>query len=705
MQNSVSFIKFADVKVPVMKEVPNKGWVSFGEDNKFPDMLLTMFNKSSKHNGIILGKVNYIVGKGFEQKVNANKYEVIDELLKKVTIDIEVFGGCYIEVQYNELGKIAALYHVPYNKVRSNKDNTQFFVKEWSSYKKNDEPKVFQAYNKNLDPKLLRNQTQILYYKEYRPGVETYTYPGYMGALNAIQTDIEVSKYHLSTITNGMFASKMISFFEGIPTEEEKREIEKGFKNKFTGSENAGNIVLNFGKDPAKRPQLDDLSSTDLDKHFDVLSKSIQEEIFAGHQVVSPILMGIRVEGTLGGRSEMRDAYEIFKLTYVNDKQQALEMVFTELYEQEMKIMPLEAIGIEFSEGIISQNMTKDEIREKIGLQPIEVEIQSESQKVSDNINALSPLVANKVLEAMTADEIRGLVGLGPAIGMPAVPGAVPGQPDGTVPTGPEQTMQINDNLKNLTGRQWQNLTRIIRKFEKGDINQEQAKLLLKSSLGLTDEEINVMLSIDNAGMEFSAQEKDELLLAEFAKCGVNRDDYMIVKSMPYRFEKDEEFDLVQIEVNVLDLIKKDKNITPEVIADVLDMDVDFIKALIKRLEKEGRIKRKINKIGDDEVASRKLTKPLSEQTDQKPETMAFKILYTYEVRAGLGPAIIDTSRQFCIRMVGLSKTRMWSRADIEAMSRRMGYSVWDRKGGWYGKSKECRHEWVKNIVMIKEKK
>ncbi len=169
---------------------------------------------------------------------------------------------------------------------------------------------VFAAYNPKLDVKLLRNQTQILYYKEYRPGVETYSYPGYMGALNAIQTDIEISKYHLSTITNGMFASKMISFFEGIPTEEEKREIEKGFKSKFTGSENAGNIVLNFGKDPAKRPQLDDLSSTELDKHFDILSKSVQTEIFCGHQVVSPMLFGIRVEGQLGGRSEIREAYE-----------------------------------------------------------------------------------------------------------------------------------------------------------------------------------------------------------------------------------------------------------------------------------------------------------------------------------------------------------------------------------------------------------
>jgi DNA-binding Lrp family transcriptional regulator len=713
MQNRVSFIKFADVKVPVMKEVPSKGWVSFGEDNKFPDMLLTMFNKSSKHNGIVLGKVNYIVGKGFEQKVNANKYEVIDELLKKVTIDIEVFGGCYIEVQYNEIGKIAALYHVPYNKVRSNKDNTQFFIKDWSSYKRNDEPKVFPAYNKNLEPKLLKNQTQIIYYKEYRPGVETYTYPGYMGALNAIQTDIEVSKYHLSTITNGMFASKMISFFEGIPTEEEKREIEKGFKNKFTGSENAGNIVLNFGKDPGKRPQLDDLSSTDLDKHFDVLSKSIQEEIFAGHQVVSPMLFGIRVEGSLGGRSEMRDAYEIFKLTYVSDKQQALEILFSELYGYEMKIIPLEAIGIEFSEGTISQNMTKDEIREKLGLQKIEIEIQSESQVVSDNINALSPLVANKVLEAMTPNEIRGLVGLGPAVGMPSMPGetAVSGQPSVPGATSPEQTMQINDNLKNLTGRQWQNLTRIIRKFEKGDITQEQAKLLLKSSLGLTDEEINVMLSIDNEGMEFSAQEKDELLIAEFEACGEIKDNYVIVKSMPFHFQLDE-IDLNLFEKNILILIQRDKRVTSEVISEVLGLSVEEVNAYIERLKSRMIIREVDVRVGEDIVKHRTIVNKIlpkvnSEinESEKKPEALNFKILYTYEVKPGLGPAIIDTSRDFCIRMVSLSQTKMWSRADIEAMSRRMGYSVWDRKGGWYGKSKECRHQWVKNIVMLKDKK
>jgi DNA-binding Lrp family transcriptional regulator len=654
MRHSVSFIKFADVKVPVMKELPNKGWVLFGEDNKFPNMLLNMFNKSSKHNGIVLGKVNYITGKGFDEVLQANPYENCNEILKKACLDIEVFGGCYLEIQYNAAGTIGAFYHVPYQKVRSSKDNTQFYVKDWDSLKKNDEPKVFSAYNPKLEVNLLRNQTQILYYKEYRPGVETYSYPGYMGALNAIQTDIEISKYHLSTITNGMFASKMISFFEGIPTEEEKREIEKGFKSKFTGSENAGNIVLNFGKDPNKRPQLDDLSSTELDKHFDILSKSVQQEIFCGHQVVSPMLFGIRIEGQLGGRSEIRDAYEIMKSTYVNDKQQALELLFAEVTGKEHKIIPVEPIGFEFSEQTLLQIAPKKWLLEKIGIDA-----------------SLYPEIAQTDVQ-------------------------------------PTQTQQaiVNENLKNLSGRQWQSLTRIIRKFEKGEISQEQAKLLLKSSLGLNDDEVNTMLAIDNEVQEFSSHEKDELLLAEFAKCGESKNDYLIVKSSKFVFGKETFADVTQIETNVLDLLRKDKRITPEVIAETLDLEVDSVKEILKRLAGEGRISIKIKTVGQDEVIERTLTEPLKQQTDKKPETLNFKILYSYEWKDGFNNSDKSTRRDFCARLQDLKK--LWSRSEIESMSMRLGYSVWDRKGGWYtepsgNRSTECRHQWVSNIVMKKK--
>jgi DNA-binding Lrp family transcriptional regulator len=470
-----------------------------------------------------------------------------------------------------------------------------------------------------------------------------------MGALNAIQTDIEISKYHLSTITNGMFASKMISFFEGIPTEEEKREIEKGFKNKFTGSENAGNIVLNFGKDPNKRPQMDDLSSTDLDKHFDILAKSIQQELFSGHQVVSPMLFGVRVEGQLGGRSEIREAYEIFKATYANDKQQALELLFKEITGVEAKIVPVEPIGFEFSEATLLQIAPKKWLLEKIGIDP------------------------NQYPEVAISENV------------------------------PSASAPVNENLKNLSGRQWQSLTRIIRKFEKGEISQEQAKLLLKSSLGLNDEEVNTMLAIDNQPMEFSSQEKDELWLNALSECGVSKHDFLIVKSSRFNFAKHESFaDVTQIETNVLDLIRKDKRITPEVIAETLELEVDSVKEILKRLESEGRISAKVTKVGQDEIIERKLSEPLSKQSELKPETLGFKIMYSYEWRSGFGFGEDDKPKRrgFCARLQDMNK--LWSRADIETWSRRLGYSVWDRGGGWWGNSKQCRHEWRRVVVMEK---
>ena len=650
MHPNISFIKFADVKLPAMVELPGKGYVQFGEDNLYPNFLLEKINKSSKHNGIVLGKVNYIIGNGISYKsgrenITPNKNETLNDFLKKVSTDIEIFGGVYIELHYNALGQVGAMYHVPYQKVRTNKDQTQYYVKDWTQSTRV-QPEIVAAYNPAV-----KQGKQILCYKEYRPGLDIYSYPNYIGALNWIEIDIELSKYHLSTIKNGMFSSKLINFNEGKPSPEEQQVVETKFKKKFTGSENAGGIVLSFSDDPAKAPTVLDLSNTDLDKHFDILNKTVEQQIFCGHQVVSPVLFGIKTEGQLGARTEMRDAYEIFKNTYVNDKQRALETLFTEIsklwgIEDEMVIAPIEPIGFEFSEATIKEFAPKAWILEKIGID------------------------LTKYPEAQAAVQ----------------PASAPAQSE----------MQVNENLKNLTGRQWQGVNRIIRNFEKGKINKDQAKLLLKSSLGLSDEEINVMLSIDN-DMEFSAQDHDELLLAEFSAHGESKDQFNVIASRA-RFNFQEE--LTQPEVNVLDLIKKDKRITPQVIGKALKMPVDEVVSIIEGLTESGIILATISKVGVDEIIERTLPKPLSEITDRTPRTLEQKIMYSYE-----GPRD-NRNRDFCRRLLDMDK--FYSRSDIETMSQRLGYSVWDRRGGWWTKpngvaSPSCRHRWVQNFVVRKK--
>jgi len=650
MHPNISFIKFADVKLPEMVELPGKGYVQFGEDNLYPNMLLEKLNKSSKHNGIVLGKVNYIIGNGISYKDNSqqelvpNKNETINDLLKKVSTDIEIFGGVYLELHYNALGNVGAVYHVPYHKVRTNKDNTQYYIKDWTQSTRT-QPEIVAAYNPAV-----KEGKQILFYKEYRPGLEVYSYPGYIGALNWIEIDIELSKYHLSTIKNGMFSSKLINFNEGKPSAEEQQVVETKFKKKFTGSENAGGIVLSFSDDPAKAPTVLDLSNTDLDKHFDILNKTTEQQIFVGHQVTSPILFGIKSEGQLGGRTEMRDSFEIFKTTYVNDKQRALEVLFTEIsdlfgMQGEMVIAPIEPISFEFSEATIKEFAPKAWILEKLG-----IDLTKYPEAAQPNVQ----------------------------------------------PIGAQPSATVNENLKNLTGRQWQGVNRIIRNFEKGRINKEQAKLLLKSSLGLSDDEINVMLSIDN-DMEFSAQDNDELLLAEFSQHGESKDNFNVITSRS-RFNFQEE--LTQAEVNILDLIKKDKRITPEVIGKALKMPVDEVKDIIANLLEGGLIVASVKKIGVDEIIERVMPEPLSDLTDKKPRTLEQKIMYSYE-----GPQD-SRNRDFCRRLLTMNK--FFSRSDIETMSARLGYSVWDRRGGWWTKpsgehSPSCRHRWVQNFVIRKK--
>jgi hypothetical protein len=58
------------------------------------------------------------------------------------------------------------------------------------------------------------------------------------------------------------------------------------------------------------------------------------------------------------------------------------------------------------------------------------------------------------------------------------------------------------------------------------------------------------------------------------------------------------------------------------------------------------------------------------------------------------------------VKLIEMDK--LYSRSDIETISERVGYSVWDRRGGWWTEpngdhSPSCRHIWVANIVLKKE--
>lgn len=682
--NNILFLGFADNKIPEFKEVKSKDWIMFGEDNKFPEQLLYLYNKSSNHNAIVNGKCIYVFGKGFQtgDKIVNQNGETFNDVIKKSCSDIELFGGCYVEVIW-KIGGAAELRHIPFQTLRMAKENNGYwYCKNWAKY--TTEKPVF-IPDFNTDDK---NGVQIFSYKEYRPGTDIYPLPGYFGALNDIETDVEISKYNLSIIKNGMFSSKMIVFNNGEPTSEIKRKIEADFKKKFTGAENGGNFMLVFNEDPAKAPVVNDLSTTDLDKLFDQLNKTTQAEIFSGHLVTSPMLFGIMEPGKLGGRNELQDAYEIFNNTYIGNKQKSLNSIAKILMPvvniSLSEIVPVNPINkIIFSAETIAQNITQDEIREVLGYSPIEKPITIGAEQILKAINSLSPLVANKVLDSMKPEEIRALIGLQNPSGSTSVS-------DNT------ETLSTNENIKNLTGRQYQQMLRIVRQYSQGKINREQAAMLLKTSLAMSDEEINVMLGTDE---NFEATEDEAAEM--FSQYGEPKKEYTVVKSFSFNSDSFLFADLSQIDSNIIDQIKKDKRADAATIAKAIDSNQEYINKRIAELVKSGVLKQSSKTIGIDKIIE---TVVVSDKIDYrpKPETVDVFVKYTYEKRPeAKGGEIIDTTRPFCRRLIELD--RVYTRNEIETISQRLGYSVFDRAGGFWGKKGHCRHEWRKLIVIKKK--
>ena len=621
--SNIIFLGFADNVKPEFVEVRNKEYILFGADNIFPDKLIMLYDKSSVHGAIINNKVKYIVGSGIniegnERLKKVNRYgESINKILEKSCKDIELFGGFYWQIIYDLKGGIKEIVHTPFQSIRKGKDSGWFYCQkwDWTKHKKVD-PVYIDDYDAT-NPK----GVQLFSFREYRPGDQEYPLPGYFSALNDIETDTEISIYNLSVMKNGQFTGKLISFFSGVPNEEKQKELEARWNKKFVGAGNGGKTMLAFNNGTDKPPQVDDLSSTDLDKLFDQLRKSTEGKIFAGHEVTSPVLFGIMQPGSLGTRTEMQDSYEIFKNTYANSKQRAIEEV----------------------------------------------------------LDVFLPLLGQPTQDL------------------------IPVSPLGeTAATTPGAALETNDNLKNMTGRQFQGMQRIITKYKNGKLDKAAAALLLKNSFGLGDEDIETMLAAESV---FGKETYSENEVAEmFASCGTKKDEFVLIKSK--RFSHDEmELTFADVKGNdasILDLIRKDKRITPEIIAETLEVKTSYVVSRIKALTEKGILVPSTSKVGVDTIIEHSINREMIDKID-KPETIDVMIRYSYEVKPGVGPEKIPTSRPFCIRLIDLD--RFYSRADIESISQRVGFSVWDRKGGWWGDSPECRHFWQKNIVLKKKTK
>ena len=686
-------------KVPVMLENKAGKYITYGAFNEYPYYLLDNYRRSSKHNAIVNGKVNYIVGGGWqpgekmtvEQQARYAKFfdglsehDDLNDITEKLVLDLELFNGFAVAVTWNKMGTIAKMEHIPFEKIRVDKDERMFQVADWY------DDAMVQLYPKIGDVEKIpafdadnRIGKQLFYYRVYAAGVKSYPLPEYMGGLAYIEADCQIANFHNNNLRNNFWGGYLINFNNGIPTPEEQGDIERQIKRKFSGTDNAGRFVVTFNDDVSKAPTLEPLTPSDMDKQFEILNKTVQAEIFISHRVVNPMLFGVKTEGQLGGRQELVEAYELFKATYVNDRVRKVERMINYLGSfngvEGMELIPVEPITERLSEQALLQIMTPEELREKAGL---------------------------PALEKQPAD----VVGPNP-------------QPD-EVPQTPAQLS--NDNIKKLSGREYQNLMRIVRHYAQEKITLEMARTMLSAGFGLTPDEVNTLLGVQEQafsepmwGEEDTedygwGEEEFKVLEVVASKFGSSSDDYVVMHSKPMRFDTDLDDQVRQafaelgeeekeLDKKIEAYRKKNRDASVEEMAKEFGVSKAKVAKRVAYLITKDRypIARAV-----DQIAEQGLPKNIKEVAEP-----VLEVRYKYSWAAGFSNKDKRTSREFCKVMLNLAdQGKVYTRDDINGISNIMGYSVWNRRGGWYHTASgvnrpQCRHIWEQQLVIRKGNK
>jgi hypothetical protein len=155
-----------------------------------------------------------------------------------------------------------------------------------------------------------------------------------------------------------------VSFTNGVPSEEERDILMRQLEAKYTSTNSAGKIFLFFSENPETAPVIAPLPNNASDAWYSNMAPQIDQTILTAWGISSPMLLGIKTEGQLGGRTEMLDAYNLFLQTRIIPIQEEMLKTFEKLlFLRDKQTIDL---GIEQNQILPDEEQSKVDIKEGI---------------------------------------------------------------------------------------------------------------------------------------------------------------------------------------------------------------------------------------------------------------------------------------------------------------------------------------------------
>ena len=334
MKNDLRIVNLSTYTSPVVKEVRNREWVAYGDDNNYFQYLIDLYNGSPTNNACVTAISEMIYGKGLDSTDSnrkPNEYAQMVSLfthdcVRKVSYDLKLMGQCAMQVIYSkDRSKIVKLEHIPVETLRAEKCNDKgeieayYYFNDWSKYKRNSELKRIPAFGTS------KEGLEIMYIKPYRAGFKYYSPVDYQGGTQYAELEQEISNFHLNNVLQGLSPSMLINFNNGTPDPEQRDLIERRIYEKFSGSSNAGKAIVAFNDDAATAATIEPIQLSDAHQQYEFLSAESGRKVLVSHRVVSPMLLGIKDNTGLGNNAdELKTATLLMDNTVIRPFQRLL---------------------------------------------------------------------------------------------------------------------------------------------------------------------------------------------------------------------------------------------------------------------------------------------------------------------------------------------------------------------------------------------
>jgi capsid portal protein len=286
-------------------------FIKWGEDNKFPVYLFDNYLKNSNLQSAVNTLTDYIVGEGIDtdfDRIN-DEGQTLGETLAKSVFDYILFGGFCLEGIRNSKGEIVRLNYINIQNVRVNEElTTAYLSNNWNQWNR----KALYTL-----PLYSAEEPQDHFIFYYRGNItrNINPVPIYVSSLKSIEILNQTRNFHLHNLQNNFTGSVLVALNNTSIKSSELREIKAQLEGEYTGTDNAGKVLIVNNTNADGKIEVSRLSSDNAGDLYKNLADSSIDDIFVAFRM-NPILVGKNV-ATGFSKQEFQQAYSLFNATVI----------------------------------------------------------------------------------------------------------------------------------------------------------------------------------------------------------------------------------------------------------------------------------------------------------------------------------------------------------------------------------------------------